>query len=82
MPAYQEFLGALRDMNEGISTLKKTRAELRSKAPEIDEQINVLDRGLRKRLLEYGAAAKLEMEGQLKLLPLDDGELLEQAKPV
>jgi hypothetical protein len=35
----------------------------------------------RRRLLEYGAAVRLELEGNLQLLPLDDRDLLERAKP-
>jgi hypothetical protein len=80
--AYREILEALRDMNESLSGLKKARAELRSDAPTIDERIKEMELGQRKLLLEYGSAVKLEMEGKLKLQPLDDGELLEQAKPV
>jgi hypothetical protein len=82
LPAYREILEALRDMNGRLSGLKKARAELRSEAPTIDERIKEMERGQRKLLLEYGAAVKLEVDRQVHLLPLDDGELLEQAKPV
>jgi hypothetical protein len=65
-----------------LSDLKKARTELKKEAPDIDEKIKEMDAGLRQRLLRYGATAKLEMEHQLHLLPLDDDVTLEQAKPV
>jgi hypothetical protein len=81
---YREIMAALHDMDERLPVLRKNRAELKSDAPPIDEQIEEMSRDHRRRLLEVGAAGQLEIDSQVQLqvLPLDYAELLEQAKPV
>ena len=54
------------------------RAKLKDDAAAIDEMV----REHRRRLLEYGAAVQLEIGREVEVLPLDDGDLLERAKPV
>jgi hypothetical protein len=63
-------------------TILRCLAKNQGDAPDIDERIKKLVEEHRRRLLEYGAAAKLEMEGRLKVISLDDDESLERAKPV
>jgi hypothetical protein len=75
---YKEIVAALRDRDSQLAGLRKPRGELNGEAPAIDEIV----KEHRRMLLEYGTAVRLEMERQLQVLPLDDCELHEQAKPV
>jgi hypothetical protein len=82
LPAYREVIAALRETDKELADLREQRAQVKKPAPAIDQQIEELVRGHRRQLLEYGAAARLALAGQVEVLPLDDEELLEQAKPV
>jgi hypothetical protein len=75
---YKEIVAALRDMDKQVAEMQKMRAKLKDDAAAIDEMV----REHRKRLLEYGAAVQLEIAQQVEVLPLDDRDLLERAKPV
>jgi hypothetical protein len=65
-------------MNGQVAEMQKMRANLKDDAAAINEMV----REHRKRLLEYGTAVQLEIAHQVEVLPLDDRDLLEWAKPV
>jgi hypothetical protein len=75
---YKEIVAALRDMNGQVAEMQKMWANLKDDAAAIDE----MARDHRRRLLEYGAAVQLEITREIEVMPLDDGDLLERAKPV
>jgi hypothetical protein len=75
---FKKIVAALRDMDKQVAEMQKMRAKLKDDAAAIDEMV----REHRKRLLEYGAAVQLEIAQQVEVLPLDDRDLLERAKPV
>ena len=70
-----DFLGRVFQEFLVVAPLK---LRLERNTPAIDEKV----RDQRRRLLEYGAAVQLELDRQVQFQPLDDRELLEQAKPV
>jgi hypothetical protein len=78
LATFKEIVAALRDMDGQVAEMQKMRAKLKDDAAAIDEMV----RDHRRRLLEYGAAVQLEVAHQVEVLPLDDGDLLERAKPV
>jgi len=81
VPAYREVIAALRETDNELVDLRTQRAPVKQSAPAIDQQIEELVRGHRRQLLEYGAAARPALAGEVEVLPLDDEERLEQAKP-
>jgi hypothetical protein len=64
-------------MNGQVAEMQRMRGKLKDDAAAIDEIV----REHRRRLLEYGAAVQLEIAHLVEVLPLDDGDLLERAKP-
>jgi hypothetical protein len=75
---YKDIVAALRDMNGQVVEMQKMRAKLKDDAAAIDAMV----RDHRRRLLEYGAAVQLEIAREIEVMPLDDRDLLERAKPV
>jgi len=97
LPNYKERIGVLRDMeNTQISRLRKQLADVHEllkgikpeseryqNAQKIEEEITDLIDQHRYRLLEIGAPGRLLIAGEIDdVLPLDDANLLEQAKPI
>jgi hypothetical protein len=78
MENYKEIVAALRDMHQQVAEMQRMRGKLKDDAADIDEMV----RDHRRRLLEYGAAVQLEIAHEVEVLPLDDRDLLEGAKPV
>jgi hypothetical protein len=78
MANYTEIVAALRDMNGQVAEMQRMRTKLKDDAAAIDEMV----RDHRKRLPEYGAAVQLEIAREVEVLPLDDRDLLEGARPV
>jgi hypothetical protein len=65
-------------MNGQVAAMQRMRGKLKDDAAAIDEMVGEH----RRRLLEYGAAVQLEIAREVDVLPLDDRDLLERAKPV
>ena len=65
-----------------IARLRESVAGLDPRPAGIDQQIETMTRDLREQSLEYGAAGRLASRGAIDVLPLDDADLLEGAKPV
>jgi len=82
LPQFQEVIAELRDVDRGIAGLQKQRAGLKGKADALDNELRELMDGFWPRLLEYGAVGRLAIDNAIEVLPLDDEQLLEQAKPV
>jgi hypothetical protein len=89
MPNYNERIGVQRSMErEEIPQLQKQLADVRDlkkgvEAAAIEREITGLLWEHRKRLLDLGAAGRLLIAGDIEeVLPLDDAELLDQAKPI
>jgi hypothetical protein len=78
---YREIIASFRDMNEQLTDLQVRRAKLKREATAIDREIEVLVRGHRRRVLEHGAVAQLAIAREIEVLPLDEDEVLEQARP-
>jgi hypothetical protein len=78
MENYKAIVGALRDMNGQVAEMLRMRAKLKDDEAAIDAMV----REHRRRLLEYGAAVQLEVAHEVEVMPLDDRDLLEGAKPV
>jgi hypothetical protein len=81
MPVYREVIAALRDTHKELADLHRQRARVKKKVLAIDRQVEELVRGHSRQLVEYGAAARFALADEVEVLPLDDEELLEQAKP-
>lgn len=95
LEAYRERIAVLRSMeNEQVPQVRKQLVEVRSlidgstggtkeKAQAIEAQLVMLLDNHKYRLLEMGAAGRLLISSELEdVLPLEDGEVLEKAKPV
>jgi hypothetical protein len=65
-----------------LARLREQNAALKRRSAEVDRDLGEMEADHRRRLLEYGAAGRLAMRGEVEVLPLDDAELLEGAKPV
>jgi hypothetical protein len=76
MPAYREVIAALRDTHKELADLRRQRAQVKKRVLAIDRQVEELVRGHSRQLVEYGAAARLALAGEVEVLPLDDEELL------
>jgi hypothetical protein len=81
MPAYREVIAALRDTHKELADLHRQRARVPKPVLAIDRQVDELVRGYSRQLVEYGAAARLALTGEVEVLPLDDEELLERPSP-
>jgi hypothetical protein len=81
VPAYREVIAALRETHKELADLHGQRARVKKPVHAIDRQVEELVRGHSRQLVEYGAAARLALADEVEVLPLDDEELLEQAKP-
>jgi hypothetical protein len=81
LPAYRAVVAVLRDTDERLSRLEKERESVRGKNPAVDRGVDEMVREHR-RLLEYGAATRLGVAGELVVLPPDDEDLLGRARPV
>src|SRR5262245_23307119 len=79
---YRDVIGALRETDERLAALARDHAPLNGKSPEVDRQIAELLRDHRRDLVPFGVAGRLAVKREVEVLPLDDGELLERAKPV
>jgi len=97
LPNYQEMVAVLRDMEANqISELRKQLGDVREllkgsdpktdrheKAKKIEAEISGMIDQHQLRLLEFGAAGRLLIAGEIQeVLPLDDGDLLEKSKPI
>lgn len=78
---FQDEVAELREIHERVAALVQKRNELANPNPALDQQIN---RALDERPespLEYGAAGRLAVAADVKVLPLDDDLLLAAARP-
>jgi hypothetical protein len=97
LPNYKEKVAVLKDMEEKqISELRKQLADVRviqkradpntdrhDQAKKIEAEITDMIDQHRIRLLELGAPGRLLIAGEIEeVLPLDDADLLDSAKPV
>jgi hypothetical protein len=97
LPNYKEKVAVLRDMEKiQISQLRAQLADVREllkrsepksdrsdKAEKIEAEIRDMIDQHQLRLLELGAPGRLLVTGEIEeVLPLDDGDLLDRAKPV
>jgi hypothetical protein len=82
VPAYREVIAALREAHKELADLHGQRARVKKPVLAIDRQVDELIRGHSRQLVEYGAATRLALVDEVEVLPLDDEELLEQAKPM
>jgi hypothetical protein len=65
-----------------VAALLKEHAGVQGQNTHIDRGVADLLRGHSRQLVEYGAAGRLAVRGEVEVLPLDDERLLQQAKPV
>lgn len=79
---YREVLSVFKATEDRIARLRESAAGLDPRPADIDHQVETMTRDLRERSLEYGAAGRLMGRGLIDVLPLDDADLLEAAKPV
>ncbi len=82
VPNYKEMLGVFKKIDDDLNRLKKANDSLKKRSGVVNRQVEEMARDHRQRLLEYGAAGRLAMRGEIEVLPLDDAELLERAKPI
>ena len=97
VPNYKEKIAVLREMDRTqISELRKQLAEIREllkdtdpnserygTVKKIEAEVRGLIDGYRLQLLELGAPGRLLIAGEIDgVLPLDDADLLDRAKPV
>jgi hypothetical protein len=71
VPAYREVIAALRDTDKELADLHRQRAQVKKKVLAIDRQVDELVRGHSRQLVEYGAAARLTLAGEIEVLPLE-----------
>jgi hypothetical protein len=67
-------------LGEADRRIERLRQE-RGLNAEVDRQVDELFADHQRQLVEYGAAGRLAMKGELAVLPLEDEVLLEQARP-
>lgn len=85
---YREMLGALRDIDQEVPKLRVKFHELLSlskntETDRLEQEVSGLIEQQRRRLLDLGAPGRLRLFGEItEVLPLDDEELLDQARPV
>lgn len=79
---YRDVLSVLKATEDRIGGLRDSSAGLDPRPADIDQQIETMARDLRERSLEYGAGGRLAGRGVIEVLPLDDADLLEGAKPI
>jgi hypothetical protein len=79
---YEAIVEEFREMDRQLAPLMREFGRYRGKNPDIDYKIRLMTRERDGRLAEYRAAARLAVAGEPEILPLDDDELLEAAKPV
>jgi hypothetical protein len=83
IPRLQKQLADVRDMKKGVAAAGHANTDGREKAAAIEKEITDLIWEHRKRLLDLGAAGRLLIAGNIEeVLPLEDAELLDQAKPI
>jgi hypothetical protein len=81
-PAFREIIGVLRDMDDRLEEVRKDREGIKARALPLDKELGTMLREHRRRLLEYGAAGRLALGGEIEVLPLDDDQTLHEARPV
>jgi hypothetical protein len=83
LPAFKEIVRVVGDIDQHeVPRLRSLLADYREMGENTEEIEGLLNQH-RVRLLEFGAAARLLMSGELaEVLPLDDADLLDQANPV
>jgi hypothetical protein len=91
LPNYRDRIAVLRSMEREqmpmlrrqLEEARELKAKGREGAAPIEQEVKELLWDHQKRLLEIGAAGRLLIAGEIEdVLPLDDAELLEQAKPI
>jgi hypothetical protein len=83
IPQLQKQLADVRDLKKGVEAAGHADTDGREKAAAIEREITGLIWEHRKRLLDLGAAGRLLIAGDIEeVLPLDDAELPDQAKPI
>jgi hypothetical protein len=78
---FKEALAVFKGIDGDLARLREENAALKRRSAEVDRQLGEMESDHRRRLLEYGAAGRLAMLGEVEVLPLDDADLLEGAKP-
>lgn len=79
---YRDVLSVFKATEDRIASLRESAAGLDPRPAEINQQIEIMARDLREKSLEYGAGGRLAGRGVIEVLPLDDADLLEGAKPI
>jgi hypothetical protein len=83
LPQLRKQLEEVRELKKAMEAKGREKTEGDEKAAAIEKEVAGLFWVQRKNLLEFGAAGRLLIAGEIEeVLPLDDAELLEQAKPV
>jgi hypothetical protein len=81
IPSFRDVVAALRDTQERLGDLAQEHAKVRGKSPAVDQEVDELLRRHREELLPYGAAVHLVLAHEVEVLPLDEQEALDRAKP-
>lgn len=83
LDAFKAKVAALRKLDEQVRELRRELEELSPQnRAHVQKEFDALANELRLGVLEIGAAGELAMSREVEVLPLDDEELLDQAKPV
>lgn len=82
VPQLLKQLTDLRELKETMAAAGRERSERYARADVIEQEIAQMLEQHQQRLRELGAAGRLRIADEVKeVLPLDDADLLEQAKP-
>jgi hypothetical protein len=91
---FRDVMARMRKTDQEVAGLRKQRAALKANAEAIDQAglkanaeaidqtIAQLERGHQEQLLPYGAVGRLAIDQTVDVLPLDDQQALEAAKPI
>lgn len=82
MANYRGVLSVFKATEDRLARLRESAAGLDPRPADIDRQVEAMARDLREKSLEYGASGRLMGRGVIDVLPLDDADLLEGARPV
>jgi hypothetical protein len=83
IPQLREQLEEVRELKKGMEAAGREKTEGYEKAKAIEKEIASLIWQHRLNLLELGAPGRLLIAGEIEdVFPLDDAEILEQAKPI
>jgi hypothetical protein len=81
LDGYQGTIVSLKEMDRSIAALQERAVASGKRSGKLHRGIELLLKEHRGRLVQYGASGRVAIDGDLQVLPLDDGLLLQQAKP-